>query len=220
MFFSDSNRVLRFTILSQEYMIILYKGTIGKGRSHISLDNIGIKIKQLRLRQKKTQQQIADACNISKSLLSKIENGQTSSAIATLSKISNALDVPLSWLLEDKLEQDLVLLSASERQSKVGDEHMGYSYELLANRSPYTGVEPTIVHVTPKDMNLRKEMYTHSHDEFIYILKGAIELSYDNKSYYMEQGDTAYFNGMKAHLFIPVDNDGAEVLTLFIESNS
>ncbi|HLR53995.1 MAG TPA: XRE family transcriptional regulator [Pseudogracilibacillus sp.] len=187
-------------------------------RSAISLDHIGITIKQLRLRQKKTQQQIADECGISKSLLSKIENGQTSSAIATLSKISNALDVPLSWLLEDNVEKDIVLLSASERQSKVGNEHMGYSYELLANRSPYTGVEPTIVHVTPKDTNLREEKYTHSHDEFIYILTGAIELSYDGKSYFMKQGDTAYFNGMKPHLFIPVDNEGAEVLTLFIES--
>ena len=183
------------------------------------MDHIGITIKQLRLRQKKTQQQIADACDISKSLLSKIENGQTSSAIATLSKISNALDVPLSWLLEDKVEQDLVLLSASERQSKIDDEHMGYSYELLANRSPYTGVEPTIVHVTPKDENVRKETYTHSHDEFIYILTGAIELSYDGKSHFMKQGDTAYFNGKKPHLFIPVDNEGAEVLTLFIESS-
>lgn len=185
----------------------------------ISVDNIGKKIKQLRLRQKKTQQQIADTCNISKSLLSKIENGQTSSAIATLSKISNALDVPLSWLLEDKTEQELVILKKLARQSKVGGEHMGYSYELLANRSPFTGVEPTIVHVTPKDLNLREEMYTHSHDEFIYVLKGAMELSYNGTVHFMEQGDTAYFTGTKPHLFIPVDNEGAEVLTLFIEQD-
>lgn len=196
------------------------KGCSTKERSQISLDNIGRKIKQLRLRQKKTQQQIADACSISKSLLSKIENGQTSSAIATLSKISNTLDVPLSWLLEDKQEQDLVFMSKAERQSKVGDEHMGYSYELLANRSPYTGVEPTIVHVTPKNLNVREDAYTHSDDEFIYILQGKIELFYDGEKHFMEQGDTAYFTGKKPHLFIPVDNDGAEVLTLFIEQNN
>lgn|SRR5699024_1133753 len=178
-----------------------------------------MKIKQVRLRQKKTQQQIADACDISKSLLSKIENNQTSSAIATLSKIANELDVPLSWLLEDKVEQNLVLLKESARQSKVGDEHMGYSYELLANRSPYTGVEPTIVHVTPKDVNLREEMYTHPQDEFIYVLKGKMKLSYDGEMHAMQQGDTAYFTGTKPHLFIPVDNEGAEVLTLFIETD-
>lgn len=171
------------------------------------------------MRQKKTQQQIADACQISKSLLSKIENGQTASAIATLSKIANELDVPLSWLLEDKTEKNLVLLKESARQSKVDDEHMGYSYELLANRSPYTGVEPTIVYVTPKDTNLREEMYTHPQDEFIYVLKGKMQLSYDGKMHAMSQGDTAYFAGTKPHLFIPVDNDGAEVLTLFIETN-
>lgn len=138
----------------------------------INLDYIGKKIRELRLRQRKTQQQIADECNISKSLLSKIENGQTSSAIATLSKISKALNVSLSWLLDDKTEQDIVLLPRNQRQSKVGDEHMGYSYELLANRSPFTRVEPTIVYVTPKHENIRKEMYTHEHDEFIYELTG------------------------------------------------
>lgn len=122
-------------------------------------------------------------------------------------------------MLEDKPEQDLVLLPREQRQSKVGDEHMGYSYELLANRSPFTGVEPTIVHVTPKHANLREEKYTHSHDEFIYILKGKIELSYNGSSHFMEQGDTAYFKGTKPHLFIPVDNEGAEVLTLFIETD-
>jgi len=153
-------------------------------------------------------------------LLSKIENGQTASAIATLSKISHELNVPLSWLLESNPEKDLVLIPKQSRQSKITDEHMGYSYELLANRSPYTGVEPTIVHVTPKDLNVRKETYTHTHDEFIYIIKGTIKLVYDGESHLMEQGDTAFFAGSKPHIFMPVDNDGAEVLTLFVENNA
>ncbi|GAB3057908.1 cupin domain-containing protein [Virgibacillus ainsalahensis] len=172
----------------------------------------------MRLRKKKTQQQIADKCGISKSLLSKIENGQTASAIATISKISDALEVPLSWVLDDKYEQDLVLLPKSKRQSKIGDENMGYSYELLANRSQFTGIEPTIVHVTPKHTNLREESYTHSQDEFIFILEGSIYLSYDGNKHYMEKGDSAYFEGAKPHLFIPVNNNGAKVLTFFIDS--
>lgn len=192
---------------------------IERGAMTISLDNLGKKIKQLRLRQKKTQQQIADTCSISKSLLSKIENGQTSSAIATLSRISKALDVPLSWLLEENAEADLVLQANNERKAMVGDAHMGYSYELLANRSPYSGMEPTIVHVTPKSMNLREEAYTHAHDEFIYILEGMIELSYDGKSHVMCVGDTAYFKGTKPHLFVPVDEEGAKVLTIFIDAD-
>src|SRR5699024_4620070 len=90
---------------------------------------------------------------------------------------------------------------------------------LLANRSPYTGGEPTIVHVTPKNRNRREEAYTHSHDEFIYILNGGIKLYYDGKAHPMSEGDTAYFTGKKRHLFIPIDDEGAKVITLFIEQN-
>lgn len=171
----------------------------------------------MRLRQKKTQQEIANQCDISKSLLSKIENGQTNSAIATLAKIADALEVKLSWLLEDDSEHDLVLLRKSERQYKEGAKHIGYSYELLANRSPYTGVEPTIVHVPPIHENTRVEGYTHAHDEFIYILEGTIKLKYKGNEHVLDQGDTAFFNGRNSHIFIPVDEAGAKVLTIFIE---
>ncbi|HLR40089.1 MAG TPA: helix-turn-helix transcriptional regulator, partial [Virgibacillus sp.] len=104
----------------------------------INLQHIGKKIKQARLGNKKTQQQIADQCGISKSMLSKIENGQTSSAVATLSKISEALEVPLSWILDDHPETDVVIQRKSERQISMGNENMGYSYELLANRSKFS----------------------------------------------------------------------------------
>lgn len=185
----------------------------------IDLQHIGKKIKQARLGNKKTQQQIADQCGISKSLLSKIENGQTSSAVATLSKISDALEVSLSWILDDHPETDLVILPKSKRKINAEDNNMGYSYELLANRSKFSNVEPTIVHVTPKNTNLRNEPYTHSQDEFIYILEGSIYLFYDGEKYYMEKGDTSYFKGTKTHLFVPVDNKGAKVLTMFIDQD-
>ncbi|HLS07066.1 MAG TPA: XRE family transcriptional regulator [Bacillota bacterium] len=185
----------------------------------LNLESIGTKIKQARLRLKKTQQQVAEECGISKSLLSKIENGQTSSAVATLSKISQSLDVSLSWVLDDRPETDLVLMPKASRQASVGDESMGYSYELLANRSKFSNIEPTIVYVTPKDENLRQEPYTHAQEEFIYILEGSIYLHYDGEKNLMNQGDSAYFKGTKPHLFIPVDNKGAKVLTVFVEND-
>lgn len=197
--------------------MIKYKKICTKGEGLHSTRKCREKIKQLRLRQKKTQQEIANQCDISKSLLSKIENGQTNSAIATLAKIADALEVKLSWLLEDDSEHDLVLLRKSERQYKEGAKHIGYSYELLANRSPYTGVEPTIVHVPPIHENTRVEGYTHAHDEFIYILEGTIKLKYKGKEHVLDQGDTAFFNGRNSHIFIPVDEAGAKVLTIFIE---
>ncbi|MGM8365788.1 cupin domain-containing protein [Virgibacillus sp. W0181] len=120
--------------------------------------------------------------------------------------------------MDDHPETDLVLLPKSSRMQRMGDEGMGYSYELLANPH-YSNVEPTIVHVTPKNENLRYEPYTHSEEEFIYILEGSIYLLYDREKHYMVKGDTAYFKGEKPHLFVPVDNEGAKVLTIFVDSN-
>lgn len=183
------------------------------------MKQIGGKIKQARMRMKKTQQQIADECMISKSLLSKIENGQTGSAVATLSKICQSLDISLTWVLDERPETDLVLLKKENRQFSIEDEGMGYSFELLANRSTLSTIEPTIVHVTPKDSNKRYKPYTHQEDEFIYILEGSIHLLYDDEKYLLKKGDTAYFRGVNQHLFIPVDNQGAMVLTVFIEGS-
>lgn len=126
----------------------------------IDFSILGEKIRTLRLKQKKTQQQIADECGISKSLLSKIENGKTSAAMATLSRISDALGVKLSWLIDEQEDKSLVIVNKNNRGTKVEDIDMGYSYELLARRSKISGIEPMIVYVTPKDITTRDEPFT------------------------------------------------------------
>lgn len=190
---------------------------IQKGETVINLQSIGRKIKQTRLLRKKTQQQVADECGISKSMLSRIENGHKATAIATLSKISESLDVPLSWLLDEQNEQNPVVVRERDRQSEIGDIAMGYSFELLANKTNLSLIEPMIVRV-PKVQKSDQQTYTHSQDEFIYILEGEIELFYDGKKYYMKKGDSAYFEGNKSHLFMPVNNEEAKVLTIYIEN--
>ncbi len=183
----------------------------------IDLKLLGERIKSIRLKQKKTQQEVADSSDISKSLLSKIENGRTSAAMATLSRISEALEVKLSWLLDDSEDQSLVILKEGQRGEKMQDVNMGYSYELLAKRSKLTGIDSMVVFVTPKDVTTRVEPYTHNEDEFIYILKGEIDLLYNGETYRMTTNDTAYFDGTNPHFFLPVDNQGAQVLTIYID---
>lgn len=182
----------------------------------LDIKKIGKRVKEARLNKGLTQQELADKCGVTKSLLSKIENGQTGSAVATLSKIANHLGAPLSWFLGEDNQQDLVLSLGKSRTTKVGSKEMGYLYERLANRSQFSKVEPTLVTVPP-DVEI-KEPYTHSEDEFIYILSGGIYLSYDGESYLLQEGDSAYFNGSKPHAFLPCSDQEAKVLTIFIQS--
>ena len=63
--------------------------------------DLGIKIRKIRLQNKLTQQDIADQCGFTKGLLSKIENGSVVPPIATLTKLSKALGVKMSTLIDD-----------------------------------------------------------------------------------------------------------------------
>lgn len=63
---------------------------------------IGKRVKEIRLKKKIAQQDIAAACNIEKSNFSRLEAGNTNPTIYTLNKIANYLDVTLSYLVDIK----------------------------------------------------------------------------------------------------------------------
>src|SRR5688572_21875214 len=64
-----------------------------------SLD-IGGRIKALRVNQKRTLQEIADACDLSRGMISKIEKNKTVPSVAALVKIATALGTNISSILE------------------------------------------------------------------------------------------------------------------------
>jgi transcriptional regulator with XRE-family HTH domain len=191
---------------------------VEKGMFVIDLTKIGKRIRQARLSQGFTQQELADKCGFTKSLLSKIENGQTASAVATLSKIAIHLKTPLAWFLEEDRNDYLVLSPQGQRTSKLGSKEMGYLYETLANRSRFSKIEPVLVTV-PVDMPTT-EPFTHPEEEFIYIVSGTIILYYDGDKHILEEGDTAYFAGSKPHIFLPYGDEEAKVLSVFIQPSS
>ena len=69
---------------------------------------IGAEIRRERKRRDMTVASLADAAGLSQGMLSKIETGQTSASLATLSRLAEALTVPLS-----------ALFSATEQSSDV-----------------------------------------------------------------------------------------------------
>ena len=61
---------------------------------------IGQRIRELRESKGISQQNLAAVCNFEKANLSRIEAGRTNTTVSTLYKISQALEVPLSELVD------------------------------------------------------------------------------------------------------------------------
>jgi len=60
---------------------------------------IGQNIKEIRLAQNVTQQELAAKCDFEKSNMSRIEKGNSNFTIGTLNKIAAALDISIKELL-------------------------------------------------------------------------------------------------------------------------
>ncbi len=63
---------------------------------------LGKKILEIRLKSKRTQQQVSELTGLAVSYLSRLENDRMSPSIRTLTKISEALHVPLTSFFDDK----------------------------------------------------------------------------------------------------------------------
>lgn len=64
---------------------------------------IGRNIRIIRERKGMSAQELASTCNFEKSNMSRLESGKTNPTIATLYKISQALEVPLEEIIAIKV---------------------------------------------------------------------------------------------------------------------
>jgi transcriptional regulator with XRE-family HTH domain len=144
--------------------------------------------------------QLAERTGISKGMLSKIENAQTSPSLSTLERLSWALDMPVTSLFRGLAEErEAVFVKAGSGPEIVRKgTRAGHTYELLGSlRGPYKRVEPLLVSLVESSEVF--PLFQHAGIEILYMLSGIMEYSYGREHYRMERGDTLQFEGDIPH---------------------
>jgi DNA-binding XRE family transcriptional regulator len=144
--------------------------------------------------------QLAERTGISKGMLSKIENAQTSPSLSTLERLAAALDMPVTSLFRGLSEErDAVFVKAGSGPEIVRKgTRAGHTYELLGSlRGPYKRVEPLLVKLD--DETEVFPLFQHSGIELLYMLSGVMEYGYGRQRYKLERGDTLQFEGDIPH---------------------
>jgi len=144
--------------------------------------------------------QLAARTGISKGMLSKIENCQSSPSLATLARLASALDMPVTSLFRGLAEErDAVYVRASSGPEIVRQgTRAGHRYQLLGSlRGPDRKFEPLLVSLTERSEVF--PLFQHSGVEMLYMLEGVMEYGYGRQRYRMEPGDTLQFEGDIAH---------------------
>jgi transcriptional regulator with XRE-family HTH domain len=172
----------------------------GSGLEESLATVIAERVREFRLRNGWTIGRLAEVCGLSKGMLSKIENAQTSPSLATLARLSEALAVPVTAFFRGlSEEQDVIFVKAG---AGLTIEHRnsgaGYRYQTLGTmRAPHDSLEPMLVTLTERAEAF--PLYQHAGTELIFMISGKMEYCYGNARYVLEPGDTLQFVGEVAH---------------------
>jgi transcriptional regulator with XRE-family HTH domain len=177
---------------------------------------IGARIRKIRSQQGRTIQEVADASQCSKGLLSKIETGKIVPALGTLSKISKALNVRVSALMEDgDSENPAYTPRPFDSPEAFIPTSKGYSIFAFAPHITDKKMQPMMVR--SKKGEVRPHLLSHDGEEFIYILRGEVQIQIGKMSYKLKEGESIYFDSVNEHGVQPL-SEIAYYLDILYES--
>ncbi len=169
-----------------------------------ALDQVGPRLKRLRVQRGITLTAVAGSTGISKSTLSRLETGQRRPSLELLLPLAQAYGVPLD---------DLV--GAPE----VGDPRIRLKPRRVKGRTviPLTrhpgGMQAWKI-VVPTSKNT-PELRTHEGHEWLYVLSGRMRLVLGDHDVVLGPGEVAEFDTQVPHWFGSTGDEPAEVLSLF-----
>ncbi len=157
-------------------------------------------VRQLRLQQGLTLGEMATTVGISKAMLSKIENAQTSCSLSTLSLLAKGLNVPVTSLFRGSdVERPAAFVEAGTGARIARDgTRVGHEYQLLGSlRGEHKRLE--CLHVTLTEKSRTYPLFQHPGTEFIYMLDGVMDYSHSRSVYRLHPGDSLLLDGEGTH---------------------
>ena len=176
---------------------------------------IGAQIKALRTGKKYTLKQLSKETGLSVGFLSQIERGISSIAIDSLAKIAECLDVSLSsFFTENQPKPTDPVVHAFDLQYTANSPQIVQA--ILSHNNLKFDMLPRIFRLMPiaGSEKSQPEMYTHSGEEYIYVLSGVVTVWLDGRSYTLYPGDSMQILSNLPHNWVNNTNKLAELLSV------
>jgi DNA-binding transcriptional MerR regulator/mannose-6-phosphate isomerase-like protein (cupin superfamily) len=164
----------------------------GAMRAPSNGSSIGKRLRKLRLRRGLSLAEVSKSVAISVGFLSALERSQMSASVGTLRKLARFYKTNILDFF-DHAETGSPLVSPG--QGKILEAGPGVRMELLAWGN--TMMEPHLFRIAPQAGS--GESYTHEGEEFLYVLRGELQISVEEKEYRLKAGDSFYFESSSPH---------------------
>ncbi|MFT4011662.1 MAG: XRE family transcriptional regulator [Nocardioidaceae bacterium] len=161
---------------------------------------IAANVRRLRAQQGLSVGEMAARIGISKAMLSKVENAQTSCSLSTLALLARGFDVPVTTLMRGAESHRPASFVAAGRGAPIvrRGTQRGHDYRLLGTLpGEHKRLESLLV--TLSEASEVNPLFQHPGTEFIYMLRGEMVYGHGRESYRLTPGDSLQFDGEGAH---------------------
>ena len=172
---------------------------------------IACNLKKIREERNFSQGQLAEMAGVSKVVISQIEKGDSNPTINTIWKLTGALGLPYTSLLEPEATKAEYIHRANIAELVEDKYHIFSYYPKNADRNfevyriemEYGCDHPSIGHST-------------NSYEYVVVTEGKITITVNETEYALETGDALYFDASVPHRYVNVGTEIAK-MTLLIQ---
>lgn len=168
--------------------------------------DIGQRIRQLRITNDLTQEDLASRCELTKGFLSQLENNLATPSLPTLMDIVEALGTDMSTFFREEKSEKIVF----DKSDFFIDQQDGYVISRIVPNALKNQMEPIIIDLQPGKSS--QPMGPHEGEEFGLVLSGKVELVSADGRFQVKKGCTFYVRGDKEHYLLNNSSKNAQVL--------
>lgn len=159
---------------------------------------IGNVLRKVRQEKDLTIRELAELTGLSIGFISNLERDINSPTIGSLAKICQALDTNIVNLLQSNSQPEKNIARKEERNIIYSSKESKTTYELLFPQTK--NLRPVIVTTEPGG-NYGEMPLGHKGDEFCIILEGTLEITLDDETHILHEGDSIYINAFVPHKY-------------------
>lgn len=169
---------------------------------------LGRKLMRMRKERAMTLQHLANETGLSTKYIGQVEKGEVIPPVAVILQLSRALQIDSSLLLKEEKKR-VGRQSAEDYQKRTQD----YTYQNLTPEAEHKHLKAFKVFVDPKSDH-KGVSYQHLGEEFIYVLKGRMEVMVGENRNVLPPGGSIHFNSSIIHKLRNLSSERAELLVV------
>ncbi|MDI3321242.1 helix-turn-helix domain-containing protein [Pinibacter soli] len=178
--------------------------------------SISQRIKELRKERGITVQELANNAQVTKGLISQIENSRTIPSLMVLIDIIKALDVDMNAFFKSispQRDAPVLIKRRNEYEHFEKEQAIGFDYHrIFSKHIKNTTVDIVLLELQP---GANRPMVQTEAFEYKYVIAGKVEYQFEKENIIVETGDSMLFDGRLMHTPLNLGKTTATMLVVY-----